>query len=164
MGPLWVVSPARTWWEYCHTLSATIIGFSGSKFLKTSIPIFWESMNPWPLWASNSWALVTCQPCLAKAATKAVSISSCACQQFLLADSLRSPLATRYTFLSWVMLILIGACIIAAVRSWISRCSLLFSLRSFLYFLSSKKNREQLSLKVLGREKYPVIQRAPYSS
>ncbi len=30
MGPLWVVRPARTWWEYCQTASATTSGaFSG---------------------------------------------------------------------------------------------------------------------------------------
>ena len=46
IGPLWVVSPARTWWEYCQTASATTSGASGSIFRKTAMPYFWLSMKP----------------------------------------------------------------------------------------------------------------------
>ena len=45
-GPRWERRPARTWWLYCQTVSATTRGASGGIWAKTDIPIRWLSINP----------------------------------------------------------------------------------------------------------------------
>ncbi len=56
MGPRWDFSPARTWWEYCQTASATISGALGSSPAKIAMPSFWELMKPWATSGLNGWA------------------------------------------------------------------------------------------------------------
>ena len=45
-GPLWERRPARTWWLYCQTVSATTKGASGGTWANTDIPMRWLSMKP----------------------------------------------------------------------------------------------------------------------
>src|SRR5665213_4080585 len=64
IGPRWVDKPGRTWWLYCQTASATMSGALGSRWRKTSMPIFCESMKTCSLAESKEWARTTFQPCL----------------------------------------------------------------------------------------------------
>ncbi len=95
IGPRWRVRPMSTCWLYCHTASATTSGASGSMVANTSRPWAWEPMNPCPVPASTGWARSTVQPSAANAAVTARSSSAWAGQHSTLADSRRSPLATR---------------------------------------------------------------------
>ena len=48
IGPRWPFRPASTWWLYSQTASATMTGASGWMVAKTSMPIRWFQMKPWP--------------------------------------------------------------------------------------------------------------------
>ena len=97
IGPRWVSNPGSTWWEYCQTASATMIGISGSMDAKTSIPFFWESINPCLAPRFGWWARFNLKPQFWTALANAFSISCWAAQQTSLADVRRSPLAIRAT-------------------------------------------------------------------
>ncbi len=88
-------SPARTWWLYCQFAVATMSGASGGMSLKTSMPMRWERMKPWPSSGSGSKARRTDQPA---ASTASPTIRSSSCwkgQAGTFALSRRSPLGMR---------------------------------------------------------------------
>ena len=49
IGPRCRRRPASTWWLYCQTASATMSGASRSIDAKTSMPMRWLEMKPWPV-------------------------------------------------------------------------------------------------------------------
>jgi hypothetical protein len=94
-GPRWVRRPASTWWLYCQTASATISGASSGMRVKTSSPIRWLLMKPWPL--VRVLLVRPHQRPAVPGERVATSASSACCSGHpaALADSRRSPLATR---------------------------------------------------------------------
>ena len=95
IGPRCVRSPASTWCEYCQFAIATMRGASSGMFLKTSRPMRWLEMKPWPVCGSTSNPRTTLQPSASTAAVTPASTFFCVSQPAMFADSRRSPLVMR---------------------------------------------------------------------
>ena len=99
MGPRCVLRPDRTWWLYSHTASAMMTGVSGWMSAKTSMPMRWFQMKPWPYSGSYSWPRRTVQPTSASTSAIWASSTCWAGQPATLAVWRRSPLVTSTTSL-----------------------------------------------------------------